>query len=131
MTSLDFNFNLINYQNYLKKYSSDYRIKRDTDGIYQIICKKGTIKPYNPSKNLLTYCCFFDTSRQKFYFLDKKPDELLISQDADTDISLIFDESNLSNLTHYLGIYLKKRNYSAEALERLRENIAKVRQKRG
>lgn len=116
------------YENFLKEFQSKYKVKRDADSIYCILCKKGHIKPHNLECSELFAHLEFKSKREKTFFLKNRVDELEISVDGDFEVIFVFPTNKLSKYASYLQI-IRKRNISPEHKAKIIENLRRGRQK--
>ena len=90
------------WNDYLSKYRNQYRTKKDADSVTIILCKHGLIMPYSVVKKELVGVFDFNTSRQLTGFKQRCGNNgisaLRISQEGDTDICVVINETDLPSV---------------------------------
>ncbi len=122
------------WNEYMKKYSSKYRVFKDDDGIWYIKCKKGKIAMWSIIKHKAFFISNPLTSKQKTYFLKKtlenSKNQLDLVQDSIYEFVITFDENLISSYAYLLGI-VKRMKLSKEEKERRRNQMIGLREKLG
>lgn len=121
------------WNTYLKKYEKEYRVKKDENDIYQILCRYGNIQLYSMFEKKLCAALGFRTSRHLTGFLTKiKGLDYTISQRGDSDIVIVFNEKDLSKFTKACIIRMKRKcvKVTPERREQLRKQLELARKKK-
>ena len=117
------------WNDYLSKYKKQYRTKKDADNITVILCKRGLIMPYSVVKKQLVGVFDFDTSRQLTGFKQRCGNngisDARISQEGDTDISLVINEVYLPSVVFAWKVK-KRKNLTDEQLKVLSNRMKKL-----
>lgn len=106
---------MITTENYLKKYNNKYKVKREKDWCYEIICKEGSIYLYSISKQLLSFYvnCQKNPKRRLSFAKSLKKigiwHEVLL--EGDFEVIICFKEEDLVKLEKVLKI---KKNRSTK-----------------
>lgn len=117
---------LSEWEQYMKKYQDKYRMIRDEIGIWHIQCRRGTIQLFSLEHHRLSFVGEFNSPNEKTFFIKKQRFRFKIEQEGHDECIISFDESELNKNKKTLGVY-NKRVYTAEALQRLRDNMNKAR----
>ena len=125
---LDRDISAKTWNNYLKKYSDVYRLKRMEDGIWAILCKWGEITLHSYVNKQLGFYGNFKTSQKKTYFLKKLPKTVEIIQNYECEVNIAFLESYLPFLLDIFQVR-KKKVLTEQHKAKLRKNLSKINNK--
>jgi len=113
---------------YLKKYSNKYKVRRNSDGHYEIICNGGTIFVHSLQKGILGYT-YYDsgknTIRSKNYAIKRIKNSGLWWEFrilCETEFIVHIKETELDQWGDILKLY-KKRKYTSEYRKVLVERL--------
>jgi len=118
------------WNRYLKKYSDDYKVYRNDEGIWTINCKYGFIQPYSIKHKQLIAVLTYKTQRGvnillKKFSSDKAPD-IKISQLGDFEVSIVFDEKDVVTVAELLHFRVR-RHMTEEQRQFAIENLKNTR----
>ena len=119
----------IDFNNYMKRFTNSYFVKKAGDGVAVIEGKFGNIAPYSPEKQLLGVWCIDLSARRKSSILKRlKPFLIEVHQDCENEFGAYFHERHLDDVC--LVIKAKhRRRLSGEQRKRLadiaRQNFSK------
>ena len=125
--SLDRDIPASTWNTYLKAYKDRYQLRRDEIGIWSIRLNKnlGFIQPYSIVKKQLHAILTFRSSQHKTWFLKKLDADMIVSQEGDTELCIVFNESNLQKYEDLLCIR-KRKNLSIEQRQRLSSRMKNI-----
>ena len=117
------------WNTYMKKYGNRYRIAKDEIGIWHIRCKFGTIQLYSLLKHQVCFVGDFHSKTHKTFFKKKLDFKHEITQEGDTDIVIMFNESLLDILPICMLPY-KKYKISDARRKELSDRMKKIREEK-
>ena len=106
------------WNNYLKKYNNNYKVRSDEINIWQIQCKYGTIQLYSILKKELCFVGDYKSGKGVNILKRKLPAFCTVTQEGDCDIVVKFPESEIHNVVDLFYIR-KKKKISPEHLAKL------------
>jgi hypothetical protein len=122
----------LNYNQYLRKYEDEYKVRRNSDGHYEIIGKNGTISVHSLECDVLSYT-YVDsgenTPRMLSYAIKKIKNSGLFYDLAvlcDREFIIHIKETDVPKWVDILRIY-KKRKYPPEYRKILSARLHKAR----
>lgn len=120
------------WNNYLRKYKKEYKVKKQRDKTYEILCKSGNVYTYSIGKKLLAFYFNGVKHPKSRLFLGKSLKRLGIwhevLQEGDFEIIICFKEEDLTRVEQIFHIK-KKKKISLELKEKLAERLKQARLK--
>lgn len=106
----------MSYNNIMRQYGDEWRVRRCDDGIYVIKGRWGDINPYDEAEEFYMASCDFSSGRQKNARLQaaaKVCQGFSVTQEGDTDACFIFHKNpdtraTLERLKGILGLYHRR-----------------------
>jgi hypothetical protein len=108
------------FETYLRRFNTSFRVRRNEYGIYEVLCKDGYIDPYS----LTELCCYshhpnrLGISRLK----ERMPSYCVIIQESATGLVFKFPNKHFEEIATLMGAK-KRRHLSEEHKKKIMNNL--------
>lgn len=103
------------FENYMKKFSNQYFVQKDEDGVFAIVGRYAKISPYSPEKQLLGVWAINLPPYKKSWLLRKLSALVCVHQDADNEFGAYFDEKYLETVAKVVKATKRPHRVQSEA----------------
>jgi hypothetical protein len=108
------------FETYLRRFNSFYRVRRNKCGVYEILCQGGHIDPYSLTE---LCCCSQYPNRLGISRLKEKlPSYCVIVQESATDLVFKFQNEHLEEIAILMQAK-KRRHLSEEHKKKIINNL--------